>query len=75
MSESVEYEVRNRLSSAQVDDLVRLYGNEWWSTTRTRADVERMLQCSDGFTEQVGRSRLMRRSSDPILVETAAAHS
>jgi GNAT superfamily N-acetyltransferase len=153
MSESAEYEVRDRLSTSQVDDLVRLYGNEWWSNTRTRADVERMLQSSDllfavveksskslaafarvltdrtyvalvfdvivapehrggglgrqllesicsepalrdvasielhcqpellpfyrkwGFTEQVGRSRLIRRSSDPTLVDTTAPHS
>lgn len=29
MSQGLEFEVRNRLSSAQVEDLLRLYGNEW----------------------------------------------
>jgi len=47
MSQGLEFEVRNRLSSAQVEDLLRLYGNEWWSAQRTRPDVERMLAASD----------------------------
>ena len=47
MSLGLEFEVRDRLSSAQVDDLVRLYGNEWWSNTRVRPDVEQMLVASD----------------------------
>jgi GNAT superfamily N-acetyltransferase len=145
MSQELEFEVRDQLSEAQVDDLVRLYGNEWWSKGRTRPDVEQMLAASDlliaviekpsdslaafarvltdgtyvalvfdvivapehrgrglgrlllericsepalqnvasielhcqpehvpfcrkwGFSEEVGRSRLMRRTSDPVL--------
>ena len=150
MSQGLEFEVRNRLSSAQVEDLLRLYGNEWWSAQRTRPDVERMLEASDllfaiiekesgslaafarvltdrtylalvldvivapahrggglgrllvericseptlqnvasielvcqpelvplyekwGFSENVGRSRLMRGTSDPLLADAAA---
>ena len=47
MSQELEFEVRDRLSVPQVDDLVRLYGNEWWSKDRTRPDVEKMLLASD----------------------------
>jgi GNAT superfamily N-acetyltransferase len=47
MNQEVEFEVRDRLSPAQVDDLVRLYGGEWWSKGRTRPDVEQMLVASD----------------------------
>lgn len=150
MTQGLEFEVRDRLSSAQVEDLLRLYGNEWWSKDRTRPDVERMLEASDllfaiiekgsgslaafarvltdraylalvldvivapeyrghglgrllvericaeptlqnvvsielvcqpelvplyekwGFTENVGRSRLMRRTSDPLLADADA---
>jgi len=150
MSQEVEFEVRDRLSLAQMDDLVRMYGNEWWSNKRTRPDVEQMLLASDllfavvekgsdalaafarvltnrtyvalvldvvvapeyrgcglgrlllericaepalqnvasielhcqpehipfyrkwGFSEEVGRSRLMRRTSDPLLSDAAA---
>jgi len=150
MSQGLEFEVRDRLSSAQVEDLLRLYGNEWWSKDRTRPDVKRMLAASDllfaiiekgsdslaafarvltdrtylalvldvivapeyrggglgrllvericaeatlqnvasielvcqpelvplyekwGFTENVGRSRLMRRTSDPLLADADA---
>jgi GNAT superfamily N-acetyltransferase len=152
MSEELTFEVRDRLSSSQVDDLVWLYGNEWWSKERTRSDVKRMLLASDllfaiveqqsdslvafarvltdrvylalvldvivapeyrdhglgrllveaicseptlqnvasvelvcqpelipfyrkwGFSERVGHSRLMRRSSNPLLVD-ATAHN
>ena len=47
MTEEVGFEIRDRLSPAQVDDLLRLYRNEWWSSARTRADVEQMLPASD----------------------------
>jgi len=47
MTNGLEVEVRDRLTPAQVDDLLRLYGNEWWSARRTRPDVERMLAASD----------------------------
>lgn len=47
MSQGREFEVRDSLSAAQVDDLLRLYGNEWWTAQRTRPDVERMLAASD----------------------------
>jgi GNAT superfamily N-acetyltransferase len=150
MTEEVGFEIRDRLSPAQVDDLLRLYRNEWWSSARTRADVEQMLPASDllyaiveresdslaafarvltdrtylalvldvivapeyggrgfgrlliesicaepalrdiasielvcqpellpfyrkwGFSEQVGRSRLMRRTGDPLLTDAVA---
>jgi predicted GNAT family N-acyltransferase len=150
MTQEPALEVRNHLSSSQVDDLLRLYGSEWWSSERTRADVERMLLGSDllcaiieresdslaafarvltdrvytalvldvivdqqyrgrglgrllvdricaepalrdvasielvcqpelmpfyrkwGFSERVGRSRLMRRTSSPLLSDDAA---
>jgi len=153
MSQEVEFEVRDHLSPAQVDDLVRLYGNEWWSNKRTRPDVEEMLLASDllfvvvekgsdslaafarvltdwtyvaqvfdvivapeyrgrglgrllvericaapalqhvatiqlhcqpehipfyrnwGFSEEIGRSRLMRRTSDPRLADAAAQNA
>jgi GNAT superfamily N-acetyltransferase len=145
-----ECEVRGALSPSQIDDLMRLYANEWWTQDRTRPDVERMLSDSDllfvvtergseslaafarvltdrtyvalaldlivapayrgrglgrllvericsapqlrdverievtcqpelipfyrkwGFTENVGRSRLMRRSSNPSFSDAAA---
>ncbi len=147
MTEEAGFAVRDRLSPSQVDDLLRMYRNEWWSSARTRAGVERMLAAADqlyaiverrsdslaafarvlsdgtylalvldvivapehrgrglgrlliesicsapavrdvasielvcqpellpfyrkwGFSEQVGRSRLMRRTSDPCLVD------
>lgn len=47
MSRGHGFEVRGSLSPAQVDDLMRLYGNEWWTAQRTRPDVERMLAASD----------------------------
>jgi predicted GNAT family N-acyltransferase len=149
MNEELKFELRNHLSSSQVEDLLRLYGNEWWSKERTRSDVERMVLASDvlfamvekgseslaafarvltdrtylalvldvivapeyrghglgrllvegicseptlqnvasielvcqpelipfyqkwGFSENVGRSRLMRRTSNPVLADAA----
>ena len=47
MTEEAGFEVRDRLSPSQVDDLLRMYRNEWWSSARTRAGVERMLAASD----------------------------
>lgn len=47
MTPASGFEVRDRLSPAHVDDLMRLYGNEWWTERRTRPDVERMLAASD----------------------------
>lgn len=145
-----ECQVQDALSSSQVDDLMRLYAGQWWTRNRTRADLERMLECSDllfvvtelhtqalvgfarvltdhayvavlldtivaaayrgrglgrllvesvcsapqlldverieltcqpelvafyarwGFTDNVGRSRLMRRSSNPVFSDAAA---
>lgn len=37
----------SRLSDEQVDDLHRLYRNEWWTSEREREDVETMLAGSD----------------------------
>ena len=150
MTHPFQCEVRDALSAGQVDDLMALYANEWWTRDRTRPDVERMLADSDllfvvtgteseslvafarvltdhtyvalvldvivapayrgcglgrlliegicsapqlsdverfeltcqpdhipfyrkwGFTESVGRSRLMRRSSNPSFSDAAA---
>jgi predicted GNAT family N-acyltransferase len=150
MTEVSAFEVRDHLTPAHLDDLLRLYGNEWWTARRTRPDVERMLAASDllfavvekgsgslvafarvltdrtylalvldvivaperrgsglgrllldsicsepelrsvtsielvcqpelvplyekwGFTDSVGRSRLMRRTSDPRLADAGA---
>ena len=47
MTREPVFEVRDHVSPSQVDDLLRLYGSEWWSSERTRADVERMLLGSD----------------------------
>jgi predicted GNAT family N-acyltransferase len=47
MAPEFECEVRTTLSPSQVDDLMRLYANEWWTRDRTRSDVERMLADSD----------------------------
>ena len=47
MTHGLEYEVRSGLPPSQVDDLLRLYANEWWTKDRTRPDVERMLEASD----------------------------
>lgn len=35
------------LSRDQIDDLLELYSDEWWSTDREREDVERMLRETD----------------------------
>ena len=47
------------LSPSHVEDLCRLYQNEWWTRTRRREDVERMLKYCDalvGFTDpETGR--------------------
>ena len=47
MTHGLECEVRDALSPSQVDDLMGLYANEWWTKDRTRPDVERMLDDSD----------------------------
>jgi GNAT superfamily N-acetyltransferase len=41
------FEIERVLTRSQVDDLLDLYGGEWWTMERTRADVERMLAASD----------------------------
>jgi predicted GNAT family N-acyltransferase len=47
MTHELECEVQSGLSPSQVDDLLRLYANEWWTKGRTRPDVERMLEGTD----------------------------
>jgi GNAT superfamily N-acetyltransferase len=37
----------DRLEAGQVDDLLRMYQEEWWSRMRRRSDVEKMLAHSD----------------------------
>ena len=49
------FEAIDRLSEAQIEDLHRLYQNEWWTKGRTLDDVRRMLAHSDvlfGFCER-----------------------
>jgi hypothetical protein len=77
MNDDDAYEVRNRLSSAQTDELLSLYAGEWWSATRTETDVARMLRSSDLLFVIVERrsdalaafARVLtdRRTSDPVL--------
>jgi len=43
----MEYRVVYRLTRRQTDELHRLYRSEWWSTERTREEVERMLEHTD----------------------------
>lgn len=47
MRPELECETRRDLSPSQVDDLMGLYANEWWTRDRARGDVERMLAESD----------------------------
>lgn len=59
MTFEFECEVRASLSPSQVDDLMRLYANEWWTRDRTRREVGRMLADSDLLfvvTERQSRS-------------------
>ncbi len=42
-----ECQVQHALLPSQVDDLMRLYAQQWWTRNRTRADAERMLEGSD----------------------------
>ena len=49
------------LTADHVDDLLRLYRNEWWTDDRERKDVGRMLEGSDevvGF-QDVGTNELV----------------
>jgi len=49
------------LTDDHVDDLLRLYRNEWWTDDRERKDVGRMLEGSDevvGF-QDVGTNELV----------------
>ncbi len=41
------YEVSDRLTAEQADELLRLYRGEWWSRRRTSGDVARLLAGSD----------------------------
>ena len=41
------YRLVGNLSDAQIDTLVALYQNEWWSKGRATADVRKMLRHSD----------------------------
>jgi ribosomal protein S18 acetylase RimI-like enzyme len=53
-------EAISRLSESQIEDLVRLYQEEWWTKGRTREDVRRMLANTDfivGFCDS-GSGRL-----------------
>lgn len=47
MYSGMELDRVSSLSADQVDDLVDLYRNEWWSRDRRREDVERMLRETD----------------------------
>lgn len=47
MSTTPHLEVCRSLTSRQVQDLLDLYANEWWTRERTLAGVERMLAATD----------------------------
>lgn len=47
MGSALEYEIRSSLTASHRDELLRLYANEWWTSSRTRADVDRMLAATD----------------------------
>jgi predicted GNAT family N-acyltransferase len=47
MQGTEQIELVHRLTPRQIDRLVELYRNEWWTTNRERVDVERMLEGSD----------------------------
>ena len=42
-----ECQIQKALSSSQIDDLMRLYADLWWTCERRRPDVERMLADTD----------------------------
>ncbi len=39
--------VSDELTDGQLEQLMELYKGEWWSSSRTRPDVQRMLHSSD----------------------------
>jgi GNAT superfamily N-acetyltransferase len=41
------FEVIDRLSDEQLEDLYRMYQAEWWTRGRKKADIENMLEHSD----------------------------
>lgn len=43
----IEYEFIDRLNEAQIDQLMALYRNEWWTKERKLEDVRRMLAHTD----------------------------
>lgn len=51
---TTKFDPIDKLSEAQVEQLVELYQGEWWTRGRTLADVHRMLAHTDivvGFSE------------------------
>ena len=82
MSPQFDCDVRGALSPSQVDDLMLLYANEWWTRDRTRSDVERMLAESDllfAVTERESQSLvafarvLTDRTYVALLLDTIVA--
>lgn len=57
-----EFQFHNRLNSAQVEQLWRLYQSEWWSRGRKLSDTRRVVENSD----------LIFAFSDPETGELAA---
>ena len=54
----MEFQPIDRLTDAQVEDLHRMFQNEWWTKGRTLEEVRAMLQGSDivvGLGEPVSR--------------------
>lgn len=41
------FQVVHRLTDAQIEELLALYRNEWWTRERREADVRRMLEGAD----------------------------
>lgn len=47
MNEQLEIAVVSNLTDKQIEQLVKLYHNEFWCSERERSDVDRMLENSD----------------------------
>lgn len=55
----MEYEVRERLSSSQIDELEILYEDLWAAEKRQRSDIEKMLKGSDLIVAMVHGEELI----------------
>ena len=54
----MKYRIIDKLDKSQRSDLLKLYKNEWWTKTRNKKEVARMLRHTDiviGITDKKGR--------------------